>query len=73
MRDVFYNLSFQQNAIASVTYPAQWLHIASNSVVKISGSAVTSQLINCVVTVLPVVNNGDYTVTVQSPCSHFTT
>ena len=25
---------------------------------------------NCVVTVLPAVNNDDYTITVQSPCSH---
>ena len=32
-----------------------------------SGCMVTTQLINCVVNVLPSVNNRDYTVTVQSP------
>ena len=36
----------------------------------VTGSTVTTQLINCIVTVLPAVNNFDYTVTIQSLCSH---
>ena len=39
-----------------------------------ASSMVTTQLINCVVTVLPAVkiNNGNYAVTVHSLCSHCT-
>ena len=47
------------------TVTGQWLWLLTTA-----DSTVTTQLINCVVTVLLAVNKGDYTLPVQSPCSH---
>ena len=52
----------------------QWLHCDWTATVwsplLTAGSMVTTQLINCVVIRLLTVVNCDYTVNVQSPCSH---
>ena len=42
----------------------------SDSALTAAGSTVTTQLINCEVVMLPTVNSGGYTVTIQSLCSH---
>ena len=47
------------------TVTGQW---QCSQLLTTAGSTVTTQLIDCVVTVLPAVNNGDYTATVQSLC-----
>ena len=48
------------------TVTTQWLE--SDSVVTVAGSTVTTRFINYVVTVLPEVNNGNYTIIVRSLC-----
>ena len=53
----------------SVTYALR----GTVTTVTTAGSTVTTQLINCVVNILLVVNTSDYSVTVQSPCNHCAT
>ena len=63
------SITYTIGTVTDYTVTGQWLTVKSPLLT--GSSMVTTQLINWVVTVLPVVVNSDYTVTFQSLCSHF--